>query len=198
VLVFIGSTYISTAIPVVLVIVYFIQIFYLRTSRQLRFLDIDAKAPLFSQFLEALSGLSTIRSYGWGDSYKERNKAALLASQKPYYLMFCIQRWLNLILDLMVACLAILLVALATTLRGHTYSSFLGVALFSIVSFSGSLNQLIKSWTVLETAIGAISRIREFALHTPAEDLSHETGSVPPEWPKDGAVSLRQISASYE
>ncbi|TVY14013.1 Canalicular multispecific organic anion transporter 1 [Lachnellula arida] len=198
VLVFVGSSYIAAVIPVVIIIVYFIQSFYLRTSRQLRFLDIDAKAPLFSQFLEALSGLPTIRSYGWGPSYKERNKAALNASQKPYYLLFCIQRWLNLALDIMVACLAVVLVAIATTLRGKSSSAFLGVALFSMVSFSSSLNQLIKGWTVLETAIGAVARIRAFALSTTPEDLSGETGSVPPEWPKNGGISFLDVSASYE
>lgn len=198
VLVFVGSSYVAACIPVCILVVYFVQNFYLRTSRQLRFLDIEAKAPLFSQFLEALSGLPTIRAYGWGEEYQRRNKIALDASQKPYYLMFCIQRWLNLVLDLLVACIAILVVAIATNLKGRVSSSFLGVALFSIVSFSGSLQQLITEWTLLETAIGAVSRIRSYVLRTQPEDLESETDYIPENWPKDGEVQFHSVSASYQ
>ncbi|RDL41711.1 Cyclic peptide transporter [Venustampulla echinocandica] len=198
VLVFVGSSYVAACIPVCIIVVYFVQNFYLRTSRQLRFLDIEAKAPLFSQFLEALSGLPTIRSYGWGAEYQRRNKIALDASQKPYYLMFCIQRWLNLVLDLLVACIATLVVAVATTLKGKVSSSFLGVALFSIVSFSGSLQQLITEWTLLETAIGAVSRIRAYVVRTQPEDQVSETDDIPEHWPKDGQVQFHNVSASYQ
>ena len=101
-------------------------------------------------------------------------------------------------LDLLVACITILLVAIATTLRGKSSSSFLGVALFSIVSFSGSLQQLITEWTQLETCIGAISRIRSYIQRTQHENLVTESGKAPEDWPKDGAIELSNLSASYE
>ena len=195
---FIGSPYLPAVIPVCLIMVYFIQKFYLCTSRQVRLLDIESKAPLFSQFLEALSGLSTIRAYGWSKDYQRRNKLALDISQRPYYLLYCIQRWLNLVLDLLVACIAILLVAIATTLRGKSSSNYLGVALFSVVSFSDSLKQLITEWTQLETCIGAVSRIRSYAQRTPPEDLVIESASTPEHWLKDGEIEIRNLSASYE
>jgi ATP-binding cassette subfamily C (CFTR/MRP) protein 1 len=37
-------------------------------------------------------------------------------SQKPYYLLFCIQRWLSFILDLMVMVLAVVLMVLVVKL----------------------------------------------------------------------------------
>lgn len=199
VLVFIGSpAYVSLTVPGCILVMYVIQKFYLRTSRQIRLLEIETKAPLHSQFLEVLSGLPSIRAYGWTKDYQRRNKSALNASQRPYYLLFCIQRWLNLVLDLLVAGIAVLVVALATTLRGRGSTGFLGVALFNIVSFSGSLQQLISEWTSLETAIGAVSRIRTFAQHTRLEDLNGETGSMPDDWPRKGNILFNKVSASYE
>ncbi|KAM3546871.1 hypothetical protein ARSEF1564_000184 [Beauveria bassiana] len=43
-----GASYATIALPFVLGIVYAIQKYYLRTSRQLRHLDLEAKTPLFS------------------------------------------------------------------------------------------------------------------------------------------------------
>lgn len=197
VLVFIGSGYIAAAIPFCIVALVLIQFYYLRTSRQLRLLDIEAKAPLFSQFLETLNGISCIRAYGWTENYMERNTKALNISQKPYYLLWCIQRWLTLVLDLFNAGVAILLVSIATNIRNGS-TGFLGVALFNIVTFSSTLQTLVTQWTQVETALGAINRIRSYVINVKDENLPSETGSVPENWPAHGAVSFKDISASYE
>ncbi|TGO90668.1 hypothetical protein BPOR_0055g00110 [Botrytis porri] len=67
--------------------------------------------------------------------------------QKPYYLLYCIQRWLNLVLDLIIAGIAILLITFATQMRGTTSAGTLGIAL-------------------LETAIGAVARVKSFEANT--------------------------------
>lgn len=199
VLVFTGSsTYVSAAIPGCVAVMYVIQKFYLRTSRQIRLLDIEAKAPLHSQFIDVLQGLPSIRSYGWTEDYKRRNRIALNTSQRPYYLLLCIQRWLQLVLALLVAAVAILVVSLAVTLLGKSSTNFLGVALFNIVNFSDSLQQLIVQWTQLETAIGAVSRIRSFAQNTKSENLEGEIEPVADDWPKAGSISINNVTATYE
>ncbi|KHN96132.1 ABC transporter [Metarhizium album ARSEF 1941] len=197
VLVFIGSSYIGAAIPLCIAALVFVQFYYLRTSRQLRLLDIETKAPLFSQFLETVNGVSCIRAYGWSDAYMERSCLALNVSQKPYYLLWCIQRWLTLVLDLFNAGLALLLVGIATNIRGSA-TSFLGVALFNIVTFSSTLQTLVTEWTQVETALGAINRIRSFVLNVKDENLPGEKGEVPQSWPATGHVVFDNVSASYK
>jgi ATP-binding cassette subfamily C (CFTR/MRP) protein 1 len=46
-----------------------LQKYYLRTSRQMRLLDLEAKSPLYSHFLESLTGLVEIRAFGWRDNF---------------------------------------------------------------------------------------------------------------------------------
>ncbi|RCI10632.1 hypothetical protein L249_4464 [Ophiocordyceps polyrhachis-furcata BCC 54312] len=196
ILVFIGSGYVAAAIPFVFVALAVIQFYYLRTSRQLRLLDIEAKAPLFSQFLETLNGISCVRAYGWSHRYEDRNHEALNASQRPFYLLWCIQRWLTLVLDLLNAAIAILLVGIATNVRGGS-SAFLGVALFNVIALSSSLQTLITEWTQVETALGAIKRIRSYVLTVQDENLPGEDGPVPDEWPHQGEITFKDISASY-
>lgn len=174
-----------------------IQVYYLKTSKQLRLLDIEAKAPLFSQFIETVNGVACIRAYGWSQEYKNQNYEALNRSQKPYYMLWCIQRWLTLVLDLLNAGVATLVVALATNLEGGS-TGFLGVALFNIVIFSSTLQGLVTAWTQVETTLGAINRIRSFILNVENENQEGEVGTVPDEWPQQGGIVFENISASYE
>ncbi|KAM3447999.1 hypothetical protein MY3296_008205 [Beauveria thailandica] len=106
-------------------------------------------------------------------------------------------RWLTLVLNLVVAAVAVLLVGLATNIRGGS-TGFLGVALFNIVSFSQTLQLVVTEWTHLETAIGAVSRVRSFVLGTEREDAVGETEDLPSEWPKSGSITFTNVSASYE
>ena len=83
--------------------------------------------------------------------------ALLDASQRPLYLLYCIQRWLALVVDLLVAALAIILVELTIRFRHGADARFVGVALINIMSFNMTLSEVIKYWTAIETPLGAVS-----------------------------------------
>ncbi len=128
-----GSSYMAVTVPFLIAILWGLQHFYLRTSRQLRLRDLEARSPLYSHFTETVRGLETIRAFAWEKESRFKNHELLDRSQRPYYLLFCIQRWLNLVLDLIVAAEAILVVALALGLRTTTNAGLLGVSLNSIL-----------------------------------------------------------------
>ncbi|KAL2284671.1 hypothetical protein FJTKL_08763 [Diaporthe vaccinii] len=52
--------WIAIGIPVMVAVLFFLQRFYLRTSRQLRLLEIEARAPLVSSFIETIQGITSI------------------------------------------------------------------------------------------------------------------------------------------
>ena len=192
-----STRYLAAIVPLVLGVFYMIQRFYLRTSRQLRFMEIEIKSPLFSNFLETLSGLVTIRAFGWEDAYRRRNLELVKTSQKPFYLLFCVQRWLELVVSLTVAGFAVLLVGIAVATRGNISAGFIGVALINIVTFSENIQSLIMHWTVLETSLGAVSRIRSFTSTTESENLPLEDTVPPKDWPSTGGIEFRGVTASY-
>ena len=194
----VSSRYIAAGIPLFLLEFYLIQRYYLRTSRQLRVLDIETKAPLISQFIDTVRGLTTIRSYNLNQEFESSLVLKLDLSQKPFYLLYCIQVWLGLVLDLSVAAIATILVGLTVGVRGSPTAGFLGVALTSIVNFAVNLNDLVTSWTNLETARQALSRIQSFVLSTPKEDQEHDLYSPPNDWPKNGQIEFKHVQASYE
>lgn len=176
-----GSVWLAIAIPFILGVLYVLQSVYLRTSRQLRLLDLEAKSPLYTHYGETIDGLATIRAYGWKHQYISRGMKLLDHSQSPYYLLYCAQRWLNFVLDMTVAGIATLLVAIGFALR-HTSTvngGSIGVALVNIIGFNQSLALLVQNWTLLETSLGAIARISDLVANTPAENPRAEIGGSP-------------------
>ncbi|KAF2444598.1 putative multidrug resistance-associated protein [Karstenula rhodostoma CBS 690.94] len=193
--------YLSATIPVIGGSVFLVQRFYLRTSRQVRLLDIEAKAPVYLHFLETANGAKTIRAFGWQHGSKEKLRALLNRSQKPVYLLYCIQQWLALALDLIVAVLAAVLVTIMVVWRDSFDAGAVGVALLSVMTFNLNLALLVKSWTALETSVGAVGRVKSFVEDTPSEEA--DLGILrplpgPDNWPTKGEICFRDVTASYK
>ncbi|BCS17450.1 uncharacterized protein APUU_10278A [Aspergillus puulaauensis] len=197
ILVAVASVYAAIAFPVVLLSLYGIQKVYLRTSRQLRILDIEAKAPLLSHFTDCLSGLVTLRAFGWQDAMEERSLKILDYSQRPFYSMYSAQRWLTLTLDLVVAGIAVVLIILVVALRGTLNAAYVGVALFNVILFSQTVKLLVQFWTNMETHIGSVVRVKDFTAKVEKEDLPGENNPVPVTWPSRGGIEFRNVSAAY-
>lgn len=53
-LLFIAQKWLLLSLPACVMVVYIVQKVYLRTSRQLRFLDLESRAEVFSSFLESV------------------------------------------------------------------------------------------------------------------------------------------------
>jgi ATP-binding cassette subfamily C (CFTR/MRP) protein 1 len=51
---------------------------------------------------------------------------------------------------------------------------------------------------MLETSIGAVSRIKAFSADTPSENLPAEMVVPPENWPMRGFIEIRNVSASYK
>ncbi|KAI0011479.1 ATPase-like protein [Xylariaceae sp. FL0662B] len=191
-----SSPYLAATYPVIFSILYFIQKFNLRTSRQLRLLDLEAKSPLYSHFLDTIKGLATFRAFGWVPSGIEFNQRLLETSQRPYYLLYIVQRWLLFVLQIIVALLALVVTTLATQLRGNT--ALTGASLVTLMTFGDVLNYIIRWWTQLETSISAVSRLKNFSEKIKPEDQIGEDVVPPPEWPLRGTIHINGVSASYD
>lgn len=143
-----------------------------------------------------MQGLVTIRSFGWVRQYTGKNLMHLDSAQKPSYLLNCIQRWLNLVLDLVVGVLTVLLVVLAVVLREKINPSLLGLALVNMMSLGINMKGIIMNWSILETSLGAITRIKNFSENTPTEVLRGETPAE--NWPTRGDIDIRNVAVQYE
>lgn len=180
--------------PVLVAVLCFVQTYYLRTSRQVRLLDIEAKSGLVSHFLETMQGVTTLKALGWSSHFQKAFENNFGVSQKPFYMLYCIQQWLTLVLDLITGAMAIILIAITASLRDRFSGGSVGIALYMIMTLNQALAQFINNWISLETSIGAVFRVKTFLQATPSE--SHHARSTEASISK-GAIEFANLSASY-
>ncbi|KAK4224171.1 P-loop containing nucleoside triphosphate hydrolase protein [Podospora fimiseda] len=196
IIVMMSHKFVAASVPVLVLTLWVIQKFYLRTSKQLRLMDIEAKAPLSAFLLETLEGMVSIRAFDRTSEFSSRNTVLLNYSQRAAYMLLSVQVWLKMILDFVVALLAVLVVALAVNFRNSQSLGYLGLALVNLISLSTSFKYLITFWANLEMSIGAVARIKRFNNDVEPED-DHELPPPYINWPVQGEIEFRNVSASY-
>ncbi|PMB71297.1 Multidrug resistance-associated protein 1 [Beauveria bassiana] len=185
-------------IPVAALVLYMIQKVYLRTSKQLRNLDLESKDMLHTKLGETASGLITIRANGFVGEMRQKFIEKFDRSQEPFYLLFMAQRWLQLVLELVVAGLAVAIACVAVGLRGKVAAGAVGVAFLNVTTIGSTLTNFIIAWTSLETSLGAIARIAVFERDTPKEIADGQEKTVVSDaWPSKGHVQIENIHATY-
>ncbi|WZH49980.1 putative ABC multidrug transporter [Fusarium acuminatum] len=190
-----SSPFVAISYPFLIALLWVVQKFYLRTSRQLRLLDLETKSPLYTHFLDTRKGIATLRAFGFVAKDIEKNARLVDTSQRPAYLLVMIQQWLNLVLNLIVMVIAAILTSLAVRL--HSNTAFTGASLVTLMNFGDSLSGIIIWWTKLETSIGAVARLKVFNEKVEPEDKQHEDLIPAEHWPQNGAVDIKDLSASY-
>ncbi|GKT57151.1 ABC multudrug transporter [Colletotrichum tofieldiae] len=88
---------------------------------------------------------------------------------------------------------------MAIVIPDATSTGAIAIALYNVLSFNHSLSTLITSWTELETSLGAISRLRNFVSQTSIEPSPRheEQEDLPPRWPSQGQLDIKEITVSY-
>jgi ABC-type multidrug transport system fused ATPase/permease subunit len=146
-----------------------------------------------------VEGVTTIRAFQGQDQAEIHHLKYLEVSQKPTYLLFCLQRWLKIVLDLLVAAVAVGVIVLAVTLRSSTTAGQIGLALNIVLVANTTLLSLVQSWTGIEISLGAISRIKSLEDDVLPEDRDPGTAHdcLSRSWPEPGTVELKNIMAVY-
>jgi ATP-binding cassette subfamily C (CFTR/MRP) protein 1 len=112
--------------------------------------------------------------------------------------MYMIQKWLSLVLDIIITAMAVLIVGISVALRDSISPGFTGVSLTQIITFTTYLKMMILFWTQMETCIGAVARIKDFSTETEQEDSSPESLGLSPSWPASGRIEVRDVTLSYK
>ncbi|KAF2834051.1 hypothetical protein CC86DRAFT_451542 [Ophiobolus disseminans] len=193
-----ASAWIALCFPALVLVFYVVQRYYLRTSRQMRLLDLEQKAPLYTQFTESVEGIVTLRAFGWETRCISDNHTLVDNSQKPFYLMYMLQKWLSLVLDLIITGLAVIVVGIAVAIRNNVSVGFTGVSLSQIISLTSYMKLIILFWTQMEMSLGAVNRIKTFSEEAGDENLPEETYDPPTPWPSHGAVVVKDLSVAYK
>ncbi|XP_043270601.1 multidrug resistance-associated protein 1 isoform X1 [Venturia canescens] len=188
--------FISVILPIG-VIYYFIQRFYVATSRQLKRLESVSRSPIYSHFGESVTGAQTIRAYGVQERFILESENRVDFNQVCYYPSIIANRWLAIRLEMM-GNFIIFFAALFAVLGRETMSAGLvGLSVSYALQITQTLNWLVRMTSDVETNIVAVERIKEYG-ETPQEAAWEIVETTPPkDWPSEGRVEFHDFKVRY-
>lgn len=107
---------------------YFIQRFYVATSRQLKRLESVSRSPIYSHFGETVTGVQAIRAYGQQDRFTRESENKVDQNQICYYPSIISNRWLAVRLEFIGNCI-ILFAALFAVLGKGQMPALVGLSI---------------------------------------------------------------------
>ncbi|KAL7039873.1 hypothetical protein ACKWTF_000156 [Chironomus riparius] len=186
--------FLVTVIPVFL-IYYFLQKFYIETSRQIRRLESLTRSPVLAHFSETISGQSVIRAYGEQKRFISESDSKIDFHQGIAYHGFVAHRWLQLRLEI-IGSLVIFFSALFAILARDTIGpSVVGLSVSYALQISQLLFFLVRMAVEVETNIVAIERIEEYT--EKPQEAAWKTIDVDPQWPQRGVVEFQDYQVRY-
>ncbi|XP_072760188.1 multidrug resistance-associated protein 1 isoform X7 [Anoplolepis gracilipes] len=178
-------------------IYYFIQRFYVASSRQLKRLESVSRSPIYSHFSESVTGAQIIRAYGVQEQFIHESENRVDSNQVCYYPSIIANRWLAVRLE-MVGNLIIFFAALFAVLSRDTMSSGLvGLSVSYALQITQTLNWLVRMTSDVETNIVAVERIKEYGDTTQEAPWKNTEYTPPKEWPMHGRVDFKNFKVRY-
>lgn len=179
------------------ILFYCVFVFYLRASRDLKRLESVNRSPLFQQFGETLSGMTTIRAYGEERRFIRDNLQKINTQSRPFIFLWSCNRWLALRADLlgdMVAFAAGVFIILSL---GKVDAGAAGMSLTYAMNFTENLLWLVRNYADNEQNMNSMERVKEYLEVEQEADEIVETNRPDPSWPAKGAVEFTDYSTRY-
>ncbi|XP_005090015.1 multidrug resistance-associated protein 1 [Aplysia californica] len=188
--------FLAFMLPVAL-LYFFVQRFYIATSRQLKRLESKTRSPIFNHFSETLTGASVIRAFGAENRFVLESESKVDSNQIFSFSNFCVNRWLGIRLEFVGNIILLLAATIAVATKDSITGGVMGLSITYALSITENLNWLVRMTGDLETQIVSVERIKEYTeLTTEAawECFSHRS---PLGWPQEGHIKFENLSLRY-
>ncbi|OAA58984.1 ABC bile acid transporter [Niveomyces insectorum RCEF 264] len=175
----------------------FLGKFYLNSSRDLKRLESVQRSPLFQQFGETLSGVSTIRAYGDERRFVRDNLARINAQIRPFIYLWAANRWLAFRTDVLGDLVSFFAGVFVILSLGVIDPGSAGISLSYAIGFAENILWLVRLYAMNEQNMNSVERIKEYL------DVEQEAPAViddsrpPANWPSQGAVEFVDYSTRY-
>ncbi|XP_025226482.1 multidrug resistance-associated protein 1 [Theropithecus gelada] len=184
-------------IPPLGLIYFFVQRFYVASSRQLKRLESVSRSPVYSHFNETLLGVSVIRAFEEQERFIHQSDLKVDANQKAYYPSIVANRWLAVRLECVGNCI-VLFAALFAVISRHSLSAGLvGLSVSYSLQVTTYLNWLVRMSSEMETNIVAVERLKEYSETEKEAPWQIQETAPPSNWPQVGRVEFRNYCLRY-
>ncbi|KFA47905.1 hypothetical protein S40293_05168 [Stachybotrys chartarum IBT 40293] len=176
---------------------YFVAIFYLRASRDLKRLESVHRSPLFQQFGETLSGMTTIRAYGDERRFIRDNLIKVNTQNRPFIFLWACNRWLAFRADALGNLVAFFAGAFIIFNLGSIKPGLAGISLSYAMTFTESVLWLVRLYAISEQNMNSMERVKEYLDVEQEAEAVVEKNRPPPNWPASGTVEFVDYTTRY-
>ncbi|PSS02409.1 hypothetical protein BD289DRAFT_478793 [Coniella lustricola] len=175
----------------------FLGKFYLASSRDLKRLESVQRSPLFQQFGETLSGVTTIRAYGDERRFVRENLNKINAQLRPFIYLWAANRWLAFRTDVLGDLVAFFAGVFVILSLGTIDPGSAGISLSYAIGFADNILWLVRLYAMNEQNMNSVERIKEYL------DVEQEAAAIvednrPAEnWPSQGSVEFINYTTRY-
>ncbi|XP_044152162.1 ATP-binding cassette sub-family C member 3 [Bufo gargarizans] len=178
-------------------IYFFVQRFYVPTSRQLKRLESVSRSPIYSHFSESLTGASIIRAFRRQNSFIVFSDSKMDENQKSFYLGLVSNRWLGILVEFIGNCVVLFSGIFAVIGRENLSPGLVGLSVSYALQVTMSLNWMVRLSSDLETNIVAVERIKEYTETETEAPWIIEDNKPPEDWPNSGEIEFVNYSVRY-
>jgi ABC-type multidrug transport system fused ATPase/permease subunit len=171
--------------------------FYIQSSRDLKRLESAQRSPLYQQFGETLSGVTTIRAYGDERRFIEDNARRVDTHNRPFIFLWAANRWLALRVDWAGALVSFFAAVFVVINVGRIDAGAAGLSLTYALGFNENILWLVRLYAENEQNMNHVERVKAFL------EIEQEAPAQIPEkkptgsWPSEGAVEFVDYSTRY-
>lgn len=175
----------------------FLGSFYLRSSRDLKRLESVQRSPLFQQFGETLSGVTTIRAYSDERRFIRDNLVKINNQLRPFLYLWAANRWLAFRTDFLGDLVAFFAGVFVILSLGKIDAGLAGISMSYAIGFAENILWLVRLYASNEQNMNSVERIKEYLDVEQEAEAVVEKNRPPPNWPSQGAVEFINYSTSY-
>jgi len=166
---------------------------YLEGVRDIKRLESNAKSPIFELLGSSLAGLATVRSFGKVDDYMDRMFSRIDDYGRTTWHLLLASRWMSFRQGLFGSIFTFVVAAAVISIDGIS-ASLAGFTLGFALDYSNIAIQTITRYTGFELDMNSAERVVEYT-NMKTEDASGTP--VQPDWPREGRLEVRNLTAKY-
>lgn len=175
----------------------FLGKFYLASSRDLKRLESVQRSPLFQQFGETLSGVTTIRAYGDERRFVRENLQKINAQLRPFIYLWAANRWLAFRTDVLGDLVSFFAGVFVILSLDTVQSGSAGLSLSYAIGFADNILWLVRLYAMNEQNMNSVERIKEYLEVEQEAPAIVEKNRPPENWPAKGSVEFINYTTRY-
>ncbi|XP_026057392.1 multidrug resistance-associated protein 1-like isoform X1 [Carassius auratus] len=193
----IATPLVAIIIPPLGLFYFFVQRFYVASSRQLKRLESVSRSPVYTHFNETLLGTSVIRAFGEQQRFIRESDGRVDHNQKAYFPSIVANRWLAVRLEFVGNCIVTFAALFAVMARDSLSPGIMGLSISYALQVTASLNWLVRMSSELETNIVAVEKVKEYGDTEKEAEWRSEHSTLPAGWPTAGHIEIHNFGLRY-